>query len=187
MDTSEKTPDPEENPEPKRPSPWLEKHLLENECRKRIMDALTRIPGMNKHQVTQAIGMSRNAVEYHLRRLAEVGLVRTRKALTGTERLCFTVDNVDLWDDESTRVLYGRSPPRQVALYLTENPGSKASDVAKALGSSQNMARRNLRTLEACQLVQRTRVDRRIFYHPKRHLTDWAELVASECERKWRT
>lgn len=156
--------------------------LLRNPTRRRIMRLLTEKPGMNKHQLAQALGINANTVKFHIERLEQIDQVETR-AGTGRETLCFTTHNIKLWDDRSTRVLFGRGPPRDVAMYLADHPGAGADEVSKALDLSLHTVRRHIRTLEEGELVQRIRVDRKVIYQAGPNLRKWIELT--NCPREY--
>lgn len=138
--------------------------LLRNPHRQRIVELLTQAPGMNKNQLAEALGIYANALDFHLERMEEMGLVHLRESPRGREIVCFTADNVDLWEDERTRVLFGRSPVQRVAIYLAENPGASTADIASALDVSPVTVRHHLRTLEESELVQRLRIGRDVIY-----------------------
>lgn len=151
--------------------------LLRNPARREIRQLLEQTPGLNPHQIADALDMHQNAVDFHVGRLADANLLALRPGCDERERLCFTPDNVNLWDDPATRMLFGRGPPRRVALYLAEHPGTNARELADALGLSVPTVRRHIRTLESCDLVQRLHVDRRVIYHAEPRLTTWVETV----------
>ena len=157
------------------PSKGYKKILLRNPLRNRILGLLESKPGMNIRQLAEALDVNVTAVRFHLQRLERAALVETRSNPQGRETLCFTSDNVSLWDNRCTRVLFGRSSPRQVALYLAQNPHARTREVADDLGVSVHTVRRHLRTLEDQELIQRLRVDRQVTFHAEPVLLDWAQ------------
>jgi predicted transcriptional regulator len=159
---------------PRAPEEVLEA-LLRNPMRQQILELLENRPGMNKHQLALALGVRPNAVEFQLDRLTRAGLVARRPSENPQETLCFTRENVNLWDDESTRMLFGRSGPRDIAVYLAQHPRATVSDVSEALGVSVHTVRKHLRTLEDAELVQRLRVERQTWFHAEPTLRDWAK------------
>lgn len=154
--------------------------LLENEARSEIIELLRQRPGMNRNQLAKKLGIHASAVGYHIRRLAAIDLVETRPATQGREQLCFATGDAHLWDDEGTRVLYGRGLPRKVAIYLVEHPGADVHEIARGLCESEHTVRRHLRTLQECELVARTQVRKRVHYHPESRLEQWVELVRKD-------
>lgn len=156
------------------PKPLLDM-LLRNPIRKQALEQLEENPGMNKRRLAQALGVSVSGLDFHLDRLEQAGLVITRASQSGRETLCFTPENVRLWDDPSTRMLFGTNAPIDVALYLTQRPCASAAEIAKELDVSVHTARRHLRNLEDQELVQRMRVDRQVYFHAEPRLKDWVE------------
>jgi predicted transcriptional regulator len=151
------------------------KALLRNPHRARIVALVTEHPGLNKHQISKRIGLHVNAIEFHMERLIQVGLIETRPAMIGRETLCFTPENIHVWEDPATRILFGRGPPRDVARYITENPGASVQEAADALGVSVHTVRRNLKTLQEVGLVQSLRVERQVLYHAEPALVAWLD------------
>lgn len=165
------------------PSKEVVDALLENPLRRGIMDLLGHRPGMNKQQLAQELGVNGNAVEFHLRRLERYGMVVFRAAAhKGRETLCFTWENVDLWEDEATRLLFGRGLPRQVAMFLAQNPNASVSDVAKGLGMSPHTVRRHVKLLEEHDLVEGIRIHRDVLYHAAPPLRSWVAAFGELCE-----
>lgn len=171
---------------PRPPPEAFVEALLRNPLRAEIMRLLDKTPGMNKHQLAMALDVHVNAVEFHVQRLSEAQLVETRPGWKGRETLCFTAENVALWENPATRVLFGRGPPREVARFLAEHPGADVQETAEALGISIHTVRRHLRTLESCDLVQRMRVDQQVIYHAEPELVSWLADVEKDGERKGR-
>lgn len=133
---------------------------------------------MNKHQLSKVIGITPHAIDFHIGRMEEYGLVETRPAATNDrEALCFTKENVDLWDNESTRILFGRGAPRPVAAYLAKHPGANVVELSEALGLSVTTVRRHLRILQEAQLVQQLRIDRDVIYHAEPELAHWIDML----------
>ena len=163
----------------RRPVPdHFQEVLLRNATRQRIMDLLARSPGMNKHQLAQVLGINPHAVDFHVRRLVEYGLAETRPGPTNDrEALCFTKDNVNLWDDESTRILFGRGVPRRVAAHLSKNPGANVVELSQALSLSVTTVRRHLRILQQAELVQQMRIHRDVIYHAEPELAAWIRMT----------
>lgn len=179
MGTSEKGKKASNRSNKKVPEKFLEL-LLDNPTRKEIIRLLETKPGMNKHQISKELGMNVNAVEFHLDRLIEAGQVKIRSENKKREIHCFTADNVDLWENESTRILFGRGPSREVALFVAQNPGASAKQIAEELCISINTARRHIRQLEKAELIQKMRVEQNVFHHAEPGLEEWVERAWGE-------
>lgn len=164
----------------------MEKDLRQNLLRRQILTLLTQKPGMNRNQISRTLKVSQNAANFQVGRLEEAGLIETHPRGPGAEMLCFTKDKAHLWDDESTRILYGRGPALQVALYISENEGASTKQISEALALSIDTVRSHLRMLEEHDLIQRIRIEQQVRYHPVLKLEAWSKEVAGECTRKWR-
>lgn len=151
--------------------------LLRNPLRRRILEILKRRPGMNRQQLARELGINLNGVGYHIERLEKVRLVALRPGLKDKETLCFTAENVELWEKKSLRVLFGSSRTSEVGLFLAQNPGAGPMQVAHALDLSVHTVRRHVRRLEDSGLVQRLRVDRQVEYHAEPALVSWVETI----------
>lgn len=160
------------------PKPFLEL-LMRNPIRRRILHLLKTNPGLNKRQLSKKLGIFETAVDFHLERLAKGGLVKTRSLDNHRETFCFRAENVHLWENPSTRILFGRSPPRQVALHLARHPGTEAKQVAAALSMNLHTVRRHLRTLENHNLAKRFRAERQVIYHAEPELINWVVKVGN--------
>lgn len=140
--------------------------LLGNPVRAKILAVLDAQPGLNKKQIARRLDLKVGDVEFHLHQLRRAGRLLLRRG-RGHETLCFTPDNVHLWDQGTTRVFFGRGSSRPVADYLAHNAGASVPQVAEALDISVHSVRRHIRILEDCKLVQRTRTSLEFHYHPE--------------------
>lgn len=151
--------------------------LLQNHTRSSIIKLLRERPGMNRNQLAKELGITPSAVGFHVERLVEAHIVETKPAPKGREMVCFTNENVHLWNDKATRVLYGRGLPRRVACYLVKHPGADVHQIAWALDEPEYTVRRHLMTLRGSELIARTQIKKNVYYHPQPRLEDWVESV----------
>lgn len=161
--------------------------LLHNETRRRIYDLITELPGLNKNLVAKGSGISLSLADFHITRMEEPGILVTKPAAKEGETLCFRAEDVHLWEDPQTRILYGRSPTRNVALYLAENPGTSTEEICEAVEVSDTTVRYHLRSLRHRCLACLQRLDRRVVYHPQDALLDWVEEVGNRFPKPWET
>lgn len=166
-------------------SPDSNRTLLRNMIRRKIIDLLAGAPGMNKHQIAKALGIHLNSVIFHVKRLVDVGLLESRAGWNGRQTHFFTPELAHLWEEEATRVLYGRAPVRLVALYLADNPGTHSHEIAEVLGMSPRTVREHLRILREGGLAEGVQVEQRIEYYADELLVTWAQEVAGDCARDW--
>lgn len=167
------------------PPPTFVEMLLKNPFRMKILRLLEQDPGMNKHQLAVVLGLRVGAIEFHVDRLVAAGLIETRPG-PGRETLCFRTQDATLWDDPATRMLYGRGPAKQVALFLAGHPGVGSQEVAETLDLSIHTVRRHLQLLQENELIQKMRVERQVVYHAEPTLLEWIEAAQKETGEKWR-
>lgn len=155
----------------------FQRALLRHETRRAIFELVARTPGLNKHQIAQRAGVGHKLADHHLDRLAAYELIELFESPRDNEVVCFHVDDAALWQDTATRILYGRTPCRQLALYIAANPGCTTDELCQALGKRPRTIQEHLATLRQWRLVRRVWLDRRAEYHPTDTLEAWAEAV----------
>lgn len=162
-----------------------QKALLEHPGRRGLIALLRRAPGLNKNSLAQALGEYPNTIEYHLQKLEEAGLVTIRKGEQGREKVCFLPGQEHLWEDDRTRILFGRRPVREIALYIAENAGATSRRIAQAVDLSPITVRHHLETLSNYDLIDRQRAGRSFHYQAQPSLNAWVEEVGQGYDRPW--
>ncbi|PSG97435.1 hypothetical protein BRD56_05100 [Thermoplasmatales archaeon SW_10_69_26] len=160
--------------------------LLKDETRRAIVQALRRTPGQNKNQLSDRLGVRSSLVTFHLERLEERGLVRTVDGPQGREVLCFVQGDEHLWQEEATRILFGREPVRLVGVHVAQHPGCSSQAIADALNLTKVTVQHHLRSLLERDLVERLRLGRAVEYHPTEILAEWAQALAEAYDLPWR-
>lgn len=164
----------------------VKENLLEHPLRRAIVGLLADRPGMNKNQICAELGTGGHQLDHHLDQLEHRGgLVVTRESAQDQEVLCFLAEDERLWEDERTRILFGRRQKRSVALFVAENPGATTREIAQAVRLSACTVRHHLRTLRAHGLVEGYRTGRARVYEPAQRLERWACEVGGDFERPW--
>lgn len=158
--------------------------MLENPTRRRIVEHLRETPGLNKNQLRCRLGVLRNTLEFHVGRLEDQGLLVTKRA-ESNEVLCFLAADEHLWEEEQTRVLFGRSSNRQVALFVEEHPGSSTEEIAGAVQLEPVTVLHHLKTLREHGLVQRIRKGNDVHYYPEPSLEAWVADFDESYLRPW--
>jgi predicted transcriptional regulator len=151
--------------------------LLRNRIRRSIVGQLDRTPGLNKNQLKKKLDLLPETLEFHLERLKEYDLVVTKPSAQDNEVLCFLERDEDLWEDEDTRILFGREMKRKVGLYVAEHPGASTAEIAEAVGLEAVTVRHHLKTLREHRVIRRIRLGRDFEYHPSDSLEDWIDQV----------
>lgn len=158
---------------------------LSNDKRKAMLSEVQTVPGMNKNQIGDRLGFLPNLVEFHLQQLVKKDLVRTVESPQGRAVLCFAREDAHLWQEEATRVLFGREPVRLVALYIAHHPDCTSQEISDALDRSKVTVQHHLRTLRDRGLVERRRVGRSREYEPAQILTEWTRELAGVYNLPW--
>lgn len=160
--------------------------LLEDPIRYEIVPVLRETPGLNVSQLARRVGVSRNTVEFHLRRLVRSRIVVTTQTSGAGERLCFLADDRHLAEDEATLVLFGHPSKRRIALFVAENPAVTTTRMARAMDLESSTIRHHLRALRDHGLVDRIRQRNLVRYYATDSLTHWIEEVGRGYRRRWR-
>lgn len=156
-----------------------QRDFLAHPLRRRIADLLAKQPGLNVSQVARALCIHLNLARFHLRRMAEVGLVELHESARRREVLCFLARDAHLWEGPATRLLFGGSAVRAVARHVAGNPGATTREVATATGLSFGAAHHHLKTLLERGLVTRFRMGPEYRHYPHAELVRWAASVPS--------
>lgn len=159
--------------------------LLQNSTRQAIWDQLQETPGLNKNQLCRKLDVLPNNLDFHIGRLEDHGLVVTRPSAQDQEVLCFLQEDVSLWRDEETRILFGRRQTRIIGLYVVENPGANTAEIADAVDRARVTVRHHLRTLIEQNLVERVRIGQKVLYYPTQSLVDWWDNLGDSYETPW--
>lgn len=161
---------------------WEEDHL-DLEIRQAIVEAARRRPGSNKSQLAEAVGEKRGTVAFHIDRLVEDGVLVTREAVRGRQVHCFVPEDMDLWRDERTRILFGNSALRAVAQYVLDHPAADTAQIAEAVGKAMGTIRAHLKTLRDNGLVARRRFDNQWHQRPLPPLKAWKAMAGDRLAR----
>lgn len=163
----------------------VKESLLRSPVRKRILRQLRETPGLNRNQLCEKLGLSENNLRFHMERLEDRGLIEILPSIRDKEQLCFLTEDKHLWDDEDTRILFGRCSTRHIAIYIAQNPAASTSSIADAIGRKNVTVRHHLCKLEDRDLIERVRVGRAVEYHPTEPLTDWTDELADAYDCPW--
>lgn len=143
-------------------------------ARSLIMKVVAEKPGVHKSELCRQVGLGWGTVSYHLRLLEKTRRLQT---VTGTREVRVFPGNVPEARTKALAALQGESG-HAVADMLADRPGSRQSDICRALGASRKLIRRHLEALQREGLVT-AEGNRRARYLPTPMLTD---LLKSEDE-----
>lgn len=140
---------------------------------------------MNKNQIRREVGVGLRVLDQHLQKLLSEDVVVRRPSAQGKEHLYFRPEDQDLWENEATRIMFGRREARDVGLYVAEHPGATSKEIAEAIGKTPMTARHHLRTLRDHGIVTSADAGRKVEYHPLRELRRWVEEHGEVYDRPW--
>lgn len=150
---------------------------LDHPRRERIYETLRDKPGLNWNQLQRETGLSVGALLFHLDKLEEAEAVIRKPATNDKEVLFFTDQNVDLWKDPSTRVLFGHESTRKVAHMITNQPGVPTKEIADELDVHPVTVRYHVDKLDDHKLILVEKDGRKNTYYPTDRLTDWFQTL----------
>lgn len=146
---------------------------LDHPRRERIYKILHEKPGLNWNQLQRESDLSVGALLFHLDKLEEDEIVLRKPSTNDKEVLFFTDENVDLWRDPSTRVLFGNEATRRVADVIIQNPGCSTQDIADKVEVHPVTVRYHVDKLDDHKLIMREKEGRGFEYFPTDRLSDW--------------
>lgn len=155
---------------------------LDHPRRKRIYQLVRSNPGLNWNQIQRKADISVGALLFHLERLEVEEVILRRPGDNENEALFFTPENVELWRDPRTRVLFGNESTRKVARAIAEAPGSTVKELAEDVDVHPVTVRYHIDKLEDHELVESEQDGRAKIYRPADRLSRWIERVEAYAE-----
>ncbi|MBE8538974.1 ArsR family transcriptional regulator [Geoglobus acetivorans] len=126
---------------------------LENRNRKRILEFLSRNPGVSLRDLENHLKMNRSTLRHHIEVLESEGLIITIKA--GKERLAFPLEYFIFNGRDIDRKIILRSDARKKILdVLSRNGGMRIGELAKALEMSYKTLHYHVAVLQKAGLVE---------------------------------
>jgi predicted transcriptional regulator len=157
-----------------------EEDALDHPRREKLYNIVQDRPGLNWNQLKRESGLSVGALLFHLERLEDADLILRRDSTNDSEVLLFTPENVDLWRDPSTRVLFGNESTRRIAQIITENPGCTTNDIADRVDVHPVTVRYHVDKLDDHKLIVREKEGRGYRYEPTDRLDAWMHEVVDK-------
>lgn len=136
--------------------------LLGQPMRRRLVDLISRRPGMHASELCREAGEPWGTIQYHLSLLHKGELVQSFEA--GRERRFFASGI----DPNRARLLallnHGHRP--ELSQYIRDHPGARQVDVCDALDITRKSFRQAVRPMIAENLVQQRRTLQDSRYYP---------------------
>lgn len=160
--------------------------VLSSRTRRALYRALLDRPGMHLSGLSDVVGVHISTLDHHVRALEDRELAETRRGLGGHEKLCFLVDDVDLWDGEArTRVLFSAGDVKHVANYVVCYPACTVQDIATDLELHEDVVRVHLDKLLEWDLIHRGRMGSPYGHVAEPLLEAWRQEIGHVWGKPW--
>ncbi len=124
--------------------------LLENPQRRRLMDHIEAEPGIHQQALVRSLGIGQGAVEHHLHKLHEGGLLTVHRSAGYT---CYFPKATDRHVLAAAPVLKSAAA-QQIIAHIRAHPGSLAVDVRNEIGISPSTMHYHLKRLSDAGVVR---------------------------------
>ncbi len=137
-------------------------NVLDKEIRRTIYSYLDEYPGSHLREIARDLDLKPSNVEWHLRKLEQCNLVRSRKI--GGKKVYYLVEG---GIQSRKRAIAGsilrNRNARRIMEYLKNNPGKHLLEIAKALNLNHHTVKWHLKKMVMAEMVE---VDRSKSAHP---------------------
>ncbi len=143
--------------------------IMKNSSRQTIHDIVASDPGVSLNEIVERVGLSRNAVAYHL------AVFESEKTMTsvkdGKYRRYFINGGAYVNGAKNVVAAIKNEKTLDVIRYITEHPGVIQKDVCSAVGTSPSATSWHIRRLEKVGLVEKKREANTVRYNPGPNLS----------------
>lgn len=122
----------------------VRQQVAEHDVRSRIVAFVTQNPGLHESAVAKGLGISHTLAQYHVRMLAEFGLLEVKRF--GGRKCLFTAGQVGR--TEKTMMLAEKGRGAQVVDIIAAQPGIAQRELARALGIRESSVKWHLDRME---------------------------------------
>ena len=137
-------------------------NVLDKEIRRTIYSYLDEYPGSHLREIARDLDLKPSNVEWHLRKLEQCNLVRSRKI--GGKKVYYLVEG---GIQSRKRAIAGsilrNRNARRIMEYLKNNPGKHLLEIAKALNLNHHTVKWHLKKMVMAEMVE---ADRSKSAHP---------------------
>lgn len=139
--------------------------LLTLETRKKIFEYVSAFPGAYLREIARSLHLSLGAVEYHLDRLTQGGLLSCR--VHRAKKRYFVAAEVS-YQDEVMIASLRQEVPRQILVHLLGNPGATFRSLLGIVPVSKSTLSFHMKRLVEAGLVKEDRAGREKRYQVER-------------------
>jgi len=131
-------------------------NVLDKEIRRTIYSYLDEYPGSHLREIARDLDLKPSNVEWHLRKLEQCNLVRSRKI--GGKKVYYLVEG---GIQSRKRAIAGsilrNRNARRIMEYLKNNPGKHLLEIAKALNLNHHTVKWHLKKMMMAEMVEADR------------------------------
>lgn len=143
--------------------------IMKNGSRQTIHDIVASDPGVSLNEIVERVGLSRNAVAYHLAVFESEKVMSSVK--DGKYRRYFINGGAYVNGAKNVVAAIKNEKTLDVIRYITEHPGVIQKDVCSAVGTSPSATSWHIRRLEKVGLVEKQREANMVRYNPGPNLS----------------
>jgi len=130
-------------------------NVLDKEIRRTIYSYLDEYPGSHLREIARDLDLKPSNVEWHLRKLEQCNLVRSRKI--GGKKVYYLVEG---GIQSRKRAIAGsilrNRNARRIMEYLKNNPGKHLLEIAKALNLNHHTVKWHLKKMMMAEMVEKS-------------------------------
>ncbi len=156
--------------------------IMKNGTRNAIFQIVRSDPGVSLNEIVERVGLSRNAVAYHLAVFESEKLMTSVK--DGKYRRYFLNGGRYVNGAKDVVAAIKNDTTLDVIRYIAQNPGTIQKEVCNAVGTSPSATSWHIRRLERVGLVEKQRVANMVKYSPGPNLAryDLSEFGLNEAQ-----
>lgn len=128
-------------------------NVLDKEIRRTIYSYLDEYPGSHLREIARDLDLKPSNVEWHLRKLEQCNLVRSRKI--GGKKVYYIVEGgIQSRKRAIAASILRNKNARKIMEYLSNNPGKHLLEIAKALNLNHHTVRWHLQKMIMAEMVE---------------------------------
>jgi len=150
--------------------------------RGRVYDYIKNNPGIHLRKLSRDLNIANGDTQHHLDMLHKTGMIKSKRR--GIYKVYFTVSILGKRNEDILAILQ-QETPREIILYLVENPGSTQGEISRFVSVSAPTINWHMSVLINIGLVTSCREGRFVRYFIKGDVNDIIALLKSYYPTIW--
>ena len=150
--------------------------------KQRIHTYIKNNPGAHLRRISKELGIALGDIQYQLKQLEATNLIRSRRI--GLYKTYYTI-SISGERNEKISAFLQQETPRDIILYLIENPGATNNQIARHKGFTPPTINWHMSRLIQTGIVSNQRDGRYTKYHLKGNIKDIVDLLKSYHPSVW--